>query len=61
MDPPYLVPPGPNILKYLDPPDNLFQLAEIFGPPELKILNYLDTFEIFYPPLIWQLEIGTLP
>ena len=27
MDPPFLVPPGPNILKYLDPPDNLFQFC----------------------------------
>ena len=24
MDPPYLVPPGPNISKYLDHPDNIF-------------------------------------
>ena len=27
MDPPFLVPPGPNISKYLDPPDNLFQFC----------------------------------
>ena len=26
-DPPFLVPPGPNISKYLDPPDNLFQFC----------------------------------
>ena len=26
-DPPFLVPPGPNISKYLDPPDYLFQFC----------------------------------
>ena len=46
---PYLVPPGPNISKYLDPQIISFNFAEIFGPPELKFLNYLDRLEIFYP------------
>ena len=26
-DPPFLAPPGPNISKYLDPPDNIFQFC----------------------------------
>ena len=34
MDPPEIVPPGPNTSKYLDPPVQLLQSsAEIFGPP----------------------------
>ena len=37
VDPPYLVPPGPNISKYLDPRIIYFKLAEIFGPPGTKI------------------------
>ena len=27
LDPPFLIPPVPNISKYLDPPDNLFQFC----------------------------------
>ena len=38
-DPPFLVPPGPNISRYLD-------------PSEQKFLKYLDLLEIFYPPII---------
>ena len=35
-------PPSPNIPKYLDPPERIFQIsAEIFGPP-MKLL---------FPPL----------
>ena len=34
MDPPEIVPPGPNTSKYLDPPVQLLQSsAEVFGPP----------------------------
>ena len=54
--PPYLVPPGPNISKYLDPWIIYFKFAEIFGPPELKFLNYLDPLEIFYPPIIFNVQ-----
>ena len=48
--PPYLVLPAQNISKYLNPRIIYFDFAEIFGPPELKFLNYLDCLEIFYPP-----------
>ena len=41
--------PGPNILKYLDPRIIYFNFAETFGPPEQKILKYLDHLEMFYP------------
>ena len=37
MDPPFLVPPGPNISKYLDPRIIYFNFTEIFGPPGTKI------------------------
>ena len=50
--PPCLVLSGPNISKYLDPRITYFNFAEIFGPPELKFLNYLDHLKIHYPPLI---------
>ena len=50
VDPPYLVLPSPNISKYLNLRIIYFNFAEIFGPPELKFLNYLDCLEIFYPP-----------
>ena len=43
-DPPFLVPPGPNISKYLDPRIIYFNFVEIFGPPGTKIS------EIFEPP-----------
>ena len=34
MDPPEIVPPGPNTSKYLDPPVQLLQSsAEVFGLP----------------------------
>ena len=55
---PYLVPPGPNISKYLGPQIIYFKFAEIFGPPELKFLNYLDPFEIFYPLSNFQCTFG---
>ena len=58
VNPLYLVPPGPNISKYLAPQIIYFKLAEIFGPPELKFLNYLDPFEIFYPSLIFNVQRG---
>ena len=37
QDPPFLVPPGPNISKYLDPPVIYFNFAKIFGPLGTKI------------------------
>ena len=47
LDPPKMVPPGPNISKYMDPPELIFQkYAEIFGPP----LKYKD------PPLNCTIE-----
>ena len=34
MDPPEIVPPGPNTSKYLDPPVQFLQSsAEVCGPP----------------------------
>ena len=42
--PPFLVPTGPNISKYLDPQKIYFNSAEIFGPPGTKFS------EIFGPP-----------
>ena len=56
--PPFLVPPGPNILKYLDPRIIYFNFAEIFGPPEQKFLKYLDHLEIFYPLVILNQHIA---
>ena len=39
FDPPKMVPPGPYISKYLDPPEHVFQQnVEIYGPP-LKYLS----------------------
>ena len=47
MDPHKMVPPGPNTLKYLDPPVRLLQNnTEVLGPPSPNtskyVLKYLD-------------------
>ena len=57
--PPDLVPPGPNISKYLDPPELIFQkYIEIYGPPLKEMVppryNY---FEIYGPPRYIYFEI----
>ena len=44
----FLVPPGPNLSKYLDPQIIYFNFVETFGTPEQKFLINLDPFEIFY-------------
>ena len=44
VDPSYLVPPGPNISKYLDPRIIYFNFTEMFEPPGTKIS------ELFGPP-----------
>ena len=36
LDPPFFVPPGPYILKYLDPPALIF-----LNPPPLHVINYI--------------------
>ena len=50
---------SPGRAKYIEifgPRIICSKLAEIFGPPELKFLNYVDPFEIFYPPLIFNVH-----
>lgn len=52
MDPPKMDPPSPNISKYLDPPELIFQIsAEIFGPP-MKLLFPPLKFMQFFTELI---------
>ena len=54
-DPPILVPPGPNISKYLDPPDNLFQFCwNIWTPRNKNFWNIWTSLKYFIPPSFYQ-------